>query len=1254
MVFATFVKHAKAHSAGKPQFFESSYPYLRNHNALVNFEAFFQRTTFGNGGPHPSNTSSDFFGIDNGHYGLYFTIFNHEGDKRKIYPVTYEDSDHSAHQAYKHSDERLTLEQWESFYISKAARETSANVKGLHLVSKRFLPATQSSVKPSQFLYPARLFSTTTAQLRGRRSGEPNAVAHTAASKPSPPPVKERDTFADDFIATQTSLIRQNFESSDGSARNMIFPIYQSIKRNDLVLPSIDLYNIVLASITSRPCDGSNGFITEIESRLTNLLTVYQDLIALRSQVKPNDLTYKLVLEGLFQGCYESVKILTNPTTVLHSTEESFIKGQEFLKVATDLFMCTTQQQYPDLMMTQMVSCLRCLPNLLSPELFDKIKSQSNIVGDPHFHIALVALIPHIPMSKDVAYQMSQEIFANFKECHGASQLEYAMYGALVETLIRTKNTSYATKFVDDIMNDYKAAVVSGEDSVATVAVRKSNVSHLLSSYLTALSDTNLMEAHKLMEDFGSLAFVPEFSVGFYKHMIGRLLQAFHTSSDTSFYQSAWKLHDSVSIRKDYYLAGRAVDDTPSPLAPNANELLISLSIDLGDHERVFFLIKQLILKNMFVKDFNIFRKLVSYLYNGAYYELGKPNLHYFELMWSLIESQAGHYSASSNSLNYYLSGVAQFIKITEGNQFSCVQKLVSSNFVRQAFSQFRLDADNSYGIMIVSRDLMSSDCLWEDSKLQLMALELQSHLIVEFEDTESFYLELAPDILEFKDALKTNFKKSVKSYAADGRAFTGVLVEACKSLDYELPLKVKEEAASGPQEMRLALQLNVNPYSGLRTFIKAFQQGYVFDYSTWKSVLNKKFVTETLQLNDIVKVDTFVQRLRLSSLTKEELSELLVQMVELGNERVNILYTKILSKGDLMCDDSLMALLRFWETNENYYLNTLITENFEPSLLFNAKDRKRIIGQYFSSLSVQKRYADIIAAGYYQMSDLNLEQESDLSIAKSILNAHLELHELETFDKMFRQLYRPGLGTASSTVMNGLLLKFCTYRGSYDLVLKKFASALKAVPNHLELLHFNHFLKSLNGSSEVVAATKLNPKEMTLQLMSCLGIAEMKALYDTNKAFIEHNKDEMTHEAMEYFHKAANIMGLSKSSIILHRFQTFLAFLKLIHFTRLDTRHLVSIIEFYGVTGRQDLANIILNKIAFPTETGQYGISPLLDYYFFEVPLYASTKAEVASIFQSLYKVFSDIKDYANTDSIHNLCEQHNLVLKPAERVAV
>lgn len=1254
MVFASFVKHAKAHSASKPQFFESSYPYLRNHNALVNFEAFFQRTTFGNGGPHPSSTSSDFFGIDNGHYGLYFTIFNHEGDKRKIHPVTYEDSDHLAHQVHKHSDERLTLEQWESFYILKATRETSANVKGLHLVSKRFLSTTQSPVKPSQFLYPTRLFTTTTTQLHGKRAGEPNAVAPTAAPKPSLPPVTERDTFADDFVTTQTSLIKQKFESSDALARNVIYPIYQSIKRNELALPSIDLYNIVLASIISRPCDSSSGCIAEIESRLTNLLTVYQDLIALRSQVKPNDLTYKLVLEGLFQGCHESVEILTKPNTVLHTTEEAFTKSQEFLKVATDLFMCTAQQQYPSPMMTQMASCLRCLPNLLSRELFDKIKLHSKSVDDPHFHIALVALVPHIHMSKDVAYQMSQEIFADFKECHGASQLEYAMYGALVESLIRTENTSYATKFVDDIMNDYKTAVVSGEESVATFAVRKSNVSHLLSSYLTALSDTSLMEAHTLMEDFGSLAFVPEFSIGFYNHMIARLLQAFHTSSDPSYYQSAWKLHDSVSIRKDYYLAGRVVDDTTSPLAPNANELLISLSIDLGDHERVFFLIKQLILKNMFVKDFNVFRKLVSYLHNGVYYEPGKPNLHYFELMWSLIESQAGHYSTSSTSLNYYLSGVAQFIDSTEENVLLCAQKLVSSDFVRQAFSQFRLETDNSYGIMTVSRNLMSNEHLWEDPKLHLMTLELQSHLIVEFEDTETFYLELAPDILEFKDALKTNFKKSAGAYLADGKAITGTLVEACRSVDIKLPLEVEDKAAPEPRETRLALYLNVNPYSGLQTFIKAFQQGCVFDYFTWKSVLNKKFVTETLQLNDIVKVDLFVQRLCMLSLTEKQLSELLVQMVELGNERVNILYTKVLSKGDVVCDDSLIALLRFWETNENYYLNTLITDIFESKRPFNAKDKKRVIGQYFSSLSVQKKYAGVIASNYYQMSDLDLEQESDLSIAESILNAHLELHELEIFDKTFRQLYRSGLGKSSSTVMNGLLLKFCTYRGSYDLVLGKLAGALKAVPNHLELVHFNHFLKSLSGSFEVVAATGLKPKELTLHLMSCQGIAEMKALYDANKGFIEHNKDEMTHEAMEYFRKAAKISGLSKSSIILHRFQTFLAFLKLIHFTRLDTRHLVSIIEFYGVTGRQDLANIILNKIAYPTETGEYGISPLLDYYFFEVPLYASTKIEVASVFLSLYKVFSDIKDSANTDSIHNLCEQHNFVLKPTERVAV
>ena len=91
------------------------------------------------------------------------------------------------------------------------------------------------------------------------------------------------------------------------------------MKRNDLKLPSIDVYNIVLKSILNRSLN-SELTLDSIEGKLTVLLTVYQDILA--AGIKPNKETYNIVVTALLKG---SLQCLDIPTDNIYNTMKSMV-----------------------------------------------------------------------------------------------------------------------------------------------------------------------------------------------------------------------------------------------------------------------------------------------------------------------------------------------------------------------------------------------------------------------------------------------------------------------------------------------------------------------------------------------------------------------------------------------------------------------------------------------------------------------------------------------------------------------------------------------------------------------------------------------------------------------------------------------------------------------------------------------------------------------------------------------------------------
>ena len=138
-------------------------------------------------------------------------------------------------------------------------------------------------------------------------------------------------SFESNFLHNQIAAITSTYSSyTDASELNIIYPLYQSLKRNDLTLPSIQLYNIVLSSIEKRALD-SEFTLEAIENKLTNLLTVYQDILS--SGNKPDTETYNLIIRNLLQGNLDCLHLESSNQYQYFAT---YKRAQEFCQISIE------------------------------------------------------------------------------------------------------------------------------------------------------------------------------------------------------------------------------------------------------------------------------------------------------------------------------------------------------------------------------------------------------------------------------------------------------------------------------------------------------------------------------------------------------------------------------------------------------------------------------------------------------------------------------------------------------------------------------------------------------------------------------------------------------------------------------------------------------------------------------------------------------------------------------------------------------
>lgn len=798
----------------KLKFFQQTTHYSRFNKAVVKYHfSFFARPHFASNGPQ--NPSGKFFGLDIGHYGLYYSIFNRDGQKVDTINIL---------QFNPIWINPLEIKFFENFFINDLNAGIYNDIENLKsrfstpLVFKRNLSTRRTGKLTVQPILK-----------------DPRVIEGIEELKT---PVKEPE-FEDTFLDSQIKLIEENFAQQN---LELIYPIYQAITRNHLSLPTTELYNKVLKSLVNRNLN-SNNTLQDIEIKLTNLLTVYQDFLKNSTRdLKPDNETFNLVINELMDG---SLKVLTirdseNLPNLIYN--ESFIKVQEFLLISMELmFSIDIKKLDLDLIYPKMFRLLNNYPNLINKDILNLIFN--NLIKNSsqfQYYNELIKLSKHfhqfeILSTNKQCYDFILHIYNQFKGNNELIDLNtsknYEIYNTMIMELCKTNNVNVATKFLNDILNEYS-------HNYTNLVEVKGQISSILSNYLTQISNEDLNKAIELTNDFRRVNYLPELTMEYHNHLIDLLIQNYYKSSNEvdlyNIYKQIWSIVDYNLVRKDFKLSSS----------------LISFALNLNDHDNIFKLTKMIILNDELIDPIT-FKNLLSY------YREQPP------VLTNLIEHQAKYYS-DFEKLNDYLCDVVNFINTP--NMFNY---LVNSFMIRDAFTLVDLTKDKIYGIVQVSKffinHIENNDVSIEDLT---KVMNLQAMLIEQFEDPELIYINLDEDLTNFKNKLIENFQQNVGKLASSTVSIQNV------SRLYDIPVETKK--ANITPIVDLSVLININNHLGVQKFIELFDKGFRFNDLTLSMVINKKMTLENLNW------DKFIDLIKHNE-------QLVLQLISQGNDNITV-----------------------------------------------------------------------------------------------------------------------------------------------------------------------------------------------------------------------------------------------------------------------------------------------------------------------------------------------------------------------------
>lgn len=1086
------------------------------------------------------------------------------------------------------------------------------------------------------------------------------------------------------FLNNQVNLINTLFAKEEYLR---IYSIYQTLKRNNVKV-SIDVYNTVLISLVNRSTDTGlslKDLLQSYETKLTDLLTVYQDLLS--NSCKPNYVTYNLILESLLSASLRISDLNTSSNSLL--SRESSLSSSNFAQIGLEIF--NSIQNFTDLHLTKILPLITKTlvnqPHLIKQDLLSKVLlinqdpiSQELHTFEPNFQSSTENLISLIALSKHFAaypslfntakekYQFIVSIYNKYKQLYinnGAGSIaEFEVYSPLLESLIQNGFVNLASKFLDDILVDYKSVLRS------SMKPTKLQMSNLISSYVIAIANQSNPEATEqafsLSTKFNKVQYLPELSVELYDNLIKNFVHECYDmmnekaklglSNDSAqlnlifnkqaaVLERAWILYDHLAVRQDY-------QSTHSSSKINCREALLSLSIELGDHDRIFHLVKEILASKHMIFDIYVFKQLLSYLYNGVVYE-SNFNFQYYGLIWSLVESQYAHYK-HENSSNF-ISEVINYLIICPSEDFveiNC-QHLMNSSIINNVINTFNFQKDNLYGISMASNFLMQ----YNGGNIELMnqIIAYQAKLINKFEDTENHYFKLNRELLSLKEMLRPYFAAVIENFK-DSILYSPDVLHACKGYDISVPenVTVDPRTLQFEHENDLTYLLNIEYESGVSEFLSLFENKMNFNQKTWELIFNHNFVHDHM-MDLRFPVNDFIDRMFEAKFDIDAKLKLLSTLVSIDCEIVSIAVVKFLIKNPTILAEypttALVELFKVVTDSPNRYLKKLTYD--PPALLFNTifEHNKNLswVAEYLKLLSKENQPMLIINLvsqhGFFDNITTKFSETLVLILTRYLWA--LSKTDNPHFTKEFMKLYIDNTENKQHLQSLALIEVLMQYYLSRDelkpitSVLTKFTTFFGKTQTITEGLLQASFLTSMNQGSfkSIFPMTKANSlRELSLQLLCCVDIATMKEVIDMNRFTISNNLEDFISSIFQTLTEMSKSKLVNKDQID-ERFQFIMKGLNLMRVRDLSTRNLTDIITYLFSNDCKETLNILVQKLINNDK-----FTNVLNFYFMKTTF--NNDIEKSQISNILYKACQYVNDKINAMNISTFTQANNISL--------
>ncbi|KAG0676460.1 RNase P subunit [Pichia californica] len=505
---------------------------------------------------------------------------------------------------------------------------------------------------------------------------------------------------------------------------NEILPIFNRMRNNNLI-PSIEIYNKVLKSIQLRDTDES------LEIRLTHLLNTYSDMLS--NNLKPNNLTYELIINNLINGSIKSYKL------------SNFKNGYEYFKIAFELFLINQNNTNNinsnfknNLIYINILICLNFfkIKDVINPnDLFNLISNKISSSNKIDFYIQMIKFST---LFKDLKF--IENLYNNYIKNEINNKQIYLKKDLIYQELIQSYNLcnqfDKSSLMLDSIINK-----IDNKNSKNSQKL----ISDYISIFIKSQSLINPSLAFKIFHKFNNINWLPNINI----ESLLILSFSFLKSNDLNMSLKIWDfliIKSNFDIDYNNLLIGKISNEYSIYISNFHNQLYLAI-LNSGNKNLILKSIREILCKNSLILDDSLLINFIRYLNT---FDNNTNNDLIIKLIlnqgYKRIMKNSSSLLTSKYSLNNYLSLIIDFISIDE------MIKIFKSKLFKRTIEEYRLLNDNIYGILKIFQSLIFSNInKINDLNIDSFIKYYSKVLNYEFNDVDNCYVQIPQEIKDFK-----------------------------------------------------------------------------------------------------------------------------------------------------------------------------------------------------------------------------------------------------------------------------------------------------------------------------------------------------------------------------------------------------------------------------------------------------------------------------------------------------------------------